>query len=374
MRALAAAAVAVAAVFLLAGEARTQPICEITYTGPSPGSWHTLGNWDLGRVPAAGDDVCIPTGKTVQFTTGTTSVSSVQGAGTGTLAVSGGTLDITDVTDATLPTLNLSGGTIGGAGTLTLTGAGSTWSGGTMDGAGTTTVAAGGTLTRSGVSSVFLANGRTLDAQGTFALSVAQTIFNSGTAGLIHVSPGGTMQRTATAGIATVNPAVENDGTVRVAFAGGEIDLTGGSAGGSSTGDYGSAGSPAGAIEFTSGTHVLGDGASFLDGVDVSGATVNVAAGETASASGVTGMDTGTIGGTGTFDITGGTFTWSGGSFDGAGTTNVAAGATLKRAGANSAFVSQGRQVEVQGTLDLSVAQTIFNSGTVGLIHIAAGG
>ena len=40
------------------------PACEINYTGAS-GSWATTGNWDLGRVPAAGDDVCIPGGRDV---------------------------------------------------------------------------------------------------------------------------------------------------------------------------------------------------------------------------------------------------------------------------------------------------------------------
>ena len=41
---------------------------DITYTGAS-GAWATAANWDLGRVPAAGDVVRIPAGKEVTLST-----------------------------------------------------------------------------------------------------------------------------------------------------------------------------------------------------------------------------------------------------------------------------------------------------------------
>lgn len=63
-------------------EAREMPAV-ITFTGGVNASWHTAGNWDLGRVPAAGDDVVIPdiaSVAAVTFSTGTTAVNSVTSA------------------------------------------------------------------------------------------------------------------------------------------------------------------------------------------------------------------------------------------------------------------------------------------------------
>jgi hypothetical protein len=141
---------------------------------------------------------------------------------------------------------------------------------------------------------------------------------------------------------------------------------------GPSTATYGGA-ADAGSVELTGGTHFLGN-ATFAGGVTVTGATVQVTAGQTTNVSGANALGSGTINGTGTFNLTSGVFSWGGGSFDGAGTTRVAPGATLRRTGANSVFVANSRQVEVEGTLDLSEPQTIFSSGTPGQIHVAPGG
>ena len=265
----------------------------------------------------------------------------------------------------------MSVGTIGGSGTFDLTSGTFTWTGGSFDDNGTTRVAPGAILRRAGANSAFVSDGRQVEVQGTLDLSVVGQIFNSGVVGLIHVAAGGTLQRTTSAGLAVVNPPVDNDGTVRALFAASELELNGGSTG-TSTGTYGGA-ADAGSVELTGGTHFLGN-ATFAGGVTVTGATVQVTAGQTTNVTGANALGGGTVGGTGTFNLTSGVFSWGGGSFDGAGTTRVAPGATLRRTGANSVFVANSRQVEVEGTLDLSVAQTIFSSGTPGQIHVAPGG
>ena len=115
----------------------TAMAADITYTGPN-GTWSTAANWDLGRVPAAGDVVRIPAGKEVTLST-TVGVDSVQAPGT--LKLAGGTLTLASA--SSVARLDQSAGTLTGAGELTI-GSG-TWSGGTMAGTGTTRVT--GTLT-----------------------------------------------------------------------------------------------------------------------------------------------------------------------------------------------------------------------------------
>jgi hypothetical protein len=84
-------------------------------------SWHTGSNWDTNVVPGAGDNVCIGASFTVDFTSGTTSIQTLQSAGT--LNISGGTLMLTDaVNPATAKTLGLAGGTLNGAGSLNVSG------------------------------------------------------------------------------------------------------------------------------------------------------------------------------------------------------------------------------------------------------------
>jgi hypothetical protein len=54
----------------------------ITWTGSAGNdSWHAAGNWDLNRLPAAGDDVVIPAGDgAVTFDTGSTTINSLSSA------------------------------------------------------------------------------------------------------------------------------------------------------------------------------------------------------------------------------------------------------------------------------------------------------
>ncbi|HSA27719.1 MAG TPA: hypothetical protein P5159_14395, partial [Phycisphaerae bacterium] len=137
----------------------------ITWTGSgATGSWHTAGNWDLNRVPAAGDDVFIPdvAGTTsITFSSGSTTVHSLTCSEA--FVLSGGTLSLDEAS-----TMNtgcaFGGGTLGGTGTLTLHGA-STWSGGTMTGSGTTVVATDGSLAITGTAYLY----RNLTNDGTLS-------------------------------------------------------------------------------------------------------------------------------------------------------------------------------------------------------------
>ena len=70
----------------------------ITWTGMQSTSWHTPGNWNLNRVPGAGDDVVVPNVATssINYTSAvTTSINSLScsevfnmSAGTLTIAAS----------------------------------------------------------------------------------------------------------------------------------------------------------------------------------------------------------------------------------------------------------------------------------------------
>src|SRR5687767_5373585 len=83
----------------------------ITWTNPAGGGWHTPTNWDLGRVPAAGDDVVIPdvgavgqADQTITYNAGSTTVLSVTSGENFNLA--GGTLAADLVVAPSLPVTN----------------------------------------------------------------------------------------------------------------------------------------------------------------------------------------------------------------------------------------------------------------------------
>ncbi len=89
------------------------------------GSWHEPGNWNLGRVPAAGDDVVANTGTVVTLTYATGDLSLTSLTLTGHLVLSGGSLAVTnpsqitgDLTVATGATLTA----VGSQAVLTVTG------------------------------------------------------------------------------------------------------------------------------------------------------------------------------------------------------------------------------------------------------------
>lgn len=155
--------------------------CTITWDGPNSGVWSTAANWDLRRLPAAGERVCIPGGNSVTHGSGTTTVASVALASGATLTVSGGTLDATgpeaSAFDGTIGVaggalelgaadtsraraLVQSDGTLGGSGSLNVFGS-FDWTGGSQTGSGATTVAPVASMTMAG-SKHFLRGGRGL--------------------------------------------------------------------------------------------------------------------------------------------------------------------------------------------------------------------
>ena len=334
------------------------PACVITWDGSASTSWHTAANWDLDRVPAAGDVACVPAGFTVNFTTGTTTIQTLLSQGS--LVHSGGTLNVTgvganesDVTDYTL-----SSGTLGGTGSLAVTGT-MTWTGGSMAEAGTTRVAGGATLVRDQQNTVFLETGRRVENEGTIDLRSDRFISVSGSpAPLIHNV--GSVVKSAGAGTATILAALENDGVVRSDS--GTLELRGGGGLGTSAGDFGAA-AATGTVALASGVFTLADGARLLGGVTISGATAAVAGGATATASGANVLAAGAVGGTGTLAVTG-TLSWTGGSMLEAGTTRVAGGGTLVRDQQNTVFLETGRVLENLGTIDLRTDRFISVSGS----------
>jgi len=115
-RRVVAAALAVAAVI---GTCDAASAAEKVWTGAAgTSSWHDANNWSPAGAPGATDDVVIdvPGSITVNFTTGTTTVASLQCAET--LGVDGGTLTVSTTADIT-GSASLNGGTIqGGVWTL----------------------------------------------------------------------------------------------------------------------------------------------------------------------------------------------------------------------------------------------------------------
>lgn len=136
--------------------------------------WHTPGNWDLARVPGAGDDVVIPDlagTPSVTYFTGTTSIQSLDC--TESVILAGGTLDIAAASTFRGP-FRLDGfGGITGAGNITVTGA-FTLNGGTLSGTGLLTVPAGVTWTlNAGALGRNVNNSGTARHQGTASITLA---------------------------------------------------------------------------------------------------------------------------------------------------------------------------------------------------------
>ncbi len=347
----------VAAILAPGSDSAAAPACTITWDGSASTSWHTAANWDLDRVPAAADVVCVGAGATVVHSAGSTTVRAL--VSEGSISLTGGTLALTGVgaDESSVTAFNMSGGTVAGAGTLVVSGS-LTWTGGSMNEAGTTTIGPAATLVRDGLNAVFLAAGRVLEVEGTLDLRSDRSINPSGLPAPLLRSTG-TVVKSAGAGTAQISTAFENDGVVRSDA--GILELRGGDGAGESGGDAGGA-AATGTVRFAFGTFDLADGARLLGGVSVEGATVNVAAGATATSAGSNTLASGTLGGTGLLSVTG-TLTWTGGTIGGAGTTRIEAAATVVRDGPNTVFLANGRVLEVLGTLDLRSDESINPSG-----------
>jgi hypothetical protein len=315
-----------------------------------------------------------------------TSTGDYSGTGGATVSLSGGTHTLGDgvtltgtaIAGATVTVPNgatvtaagtnaFSAGIVNGTGTFSVTGT-LAWSGGSMTEAGHTTIAPAGAITH-GSSTTFLATGRTLDVQGMLELiSTAGISQSTAPAGLIQVAATGTLRKSTAVGNATINVVVDNDGSVESTA--GTLFLSGGTGAGTSTGDY--SGTGGGTVSFNGGTDTLGDGVT-LTGSAIAGSTVTIPNGATVTASGSNAFSSGTVNGTGTFDVTG-TLAWSGGSMAEAGQTTIAPAATITH-GPSTTFLATGRTLDVQGTLELTAAAGISQStAPAGLIHVEAGG
>ncbi|MDQ2983187.1 MAG: hypothetical protein M3R70_04585 [Actinomycetota bacterium] len=360
------AAAFVALLTLVPAHGSAAPACTISWDGGSTGSWHTATNWDTNVVPGAADHACIPAGASVTFSSGTTSVLSLQSQGTLTLA--GGTLNLTSATDASnVLGVNQSGGNLGGAATVNVgSGATFTWSGGSMIGPGTTKVVSGATLVQNGYT--YLESGRILDNAGLIEYPSDRYLNTFGSpAPLLRNT--GTIRKTGGLSTFAIYPAVDNDGSI-VSNSG---TLSLGHNGASAAVSTGSFGAPAatGKVQFDNGPDVLGAGARFLGGVVIDG-TVNVAPAAALTMSGANSFTGGELGGAGTANIAG-TLTWSGGSMIGPGTTKVVSGATLVQNGYT--YLESGRILDNAGLIEYpsdrylntfgSPAPLLRNTGTI---------
>jgi hypothetical protein len=106
----------------------------ITWINAAGGDWSTASNWDLNRLPAAGDDAVINlAGITVTHSTGTDAVQSVTLSSTAALTLSGGSLTVAgnlqSVSNVTVKGATLRSATVAAGTTLV-----GTTSGGTLDG------------------------------------------------------------------------------------------------------------------------------------------------------------------------------------------------------------------------------------------------
>src|SRR5262249_14845056 len=151
-----------------------------------------------------------------------------------------------------------------GSGSLNINGR-FAWTGGTMDGTGATTASGGIDFSGSGVtlgrplinagtatlggpsSSVSFVAGAVLNNQGVFDLRNDNGLFGSGT---FNNLAGGTLSRSASAGIATIQTTFNNSDMVLVAT--GTLRLTGG---GTHSGSFTDA--PGTALQFQGGSHNL---------------------------------------------------------------------------------------------------------------------
>lgn len=232
-----------ALMLVLAGAAQA---ATITWTGGSDGtSWLTKANWDLNRIPGAGDDVVIPDlpGTSQVFFTGPpTTLNSFTTAEN--LIINGHTLSIA-AASSTTKNLTIQAGTLTGNGNLTISTA-FTFTSGAMAGTGITTVNAGaiwtwgGSTTTNSVLSRTLVNNGTMIRSGTNNLSVNSpgvlrnqsggTIDLRGDLGIfgtgaIENQAGAVLLKSTGSGVCVIGPSFTNTGTVRVQS--GTMNVTG---------------------------------------------------------------------------------------------------------------------------------------------------
>jgi len=336
---------------VLASPARPAPPCNVTFDGGAgTSSWHDAANWSTDTVPAAGDNVCVPAGSSVEHQTGTSQVRSIGGGGT--VRLSGGELAVGEATDAILGSFELVGGTLTGSGTLSIGGS-MAWSGGSMGGDGSTVVAAGARLSIDAACdycSVQFDGSRTLRNEGEVVWSRGYVYSGPGSpvienvgsfdarseVGYMYVSGSGaprfhnagSLVKGAGSGDTQINWPLDNDGTVDATA--GSLLLGVGLEGADQSGAFGLPGA-VGRVRLSGGSFRLVAGAS-VAGVRLDGASVLVEG--AVSATGPVELAGGTLAGSGTLTVEDragaeGSMAWSAGSMGGDGSTVVAAGARL---------------------------------------------
>jgi uncharacterized repeat protein (TIGR01451 family) len=273
-------------------------------------------------------------------------------SGLGTVNVAGGTLNVNVATTFNgSPALGLSAGTLGGTGAITLTGP-MTWAGGTLTGGSTFTVASpNGALTLTGAvgpmtldgrllsnanqltfnsatNSLTLMNAATLSNGAAMTVSsVGGTIATDGTATTVTNTNTGTLAKTSTSGIFTIDPTFNTAGSVTLS--GGVLDIVG-------------AGTSSGSFTMAAGSETwfptpFASTYNWLTGTTFSGGKVTVdGAGTVATIAAMTINNTTLAIRGGTFSTaanltvtTPGAFAWQGGTLSGAGHTVISAGTTF---------------------------------------------
>jgi hypothetical protein len=225
------------------------PPCTDTWIGSADdGLWQTGENWSTGDVPSSSDRACIPEGATVDVTSGTHEVGSIESAGE--LVIAGGTLELADGAETSdARSLTESSGDLAGPAVLELADS-LAWTGGTMSGSGATVVEPDATAS---VSNAVLAE-RELINEGVLTLDGAISPEWSGHATLINT---GELKKTS--GEAIIQTVFDNEGTVNVSE--GTLELDGGGAAAVHPGTWSAA---AGArIVFTNADYPLGASATF---------------------------------------------------------------------------------------------------------------
>lgn len=231
--------------------ALAEPLCTDTWTGPSEGPWLTAADWSEGHVPGSSDVACIPSGKTVDVSSGSNTVGVVQGEGA--LVVAGGSLEVANALEpSTVKSLTVTGATLDGAATINVTGSLTASADATMSGSGSTVIDSGasGTIASSSGRSLNLEE-RTLNNAGTLVIGLSAGVqgarharlLNSGTLTVNGESSGeahgllasegeatltntGTVLKSEGTGTTVISFAIANEGSITDGS--GKLELTGG--------------------------------------------------------------------------------------------------------------------------------------------------
>jgi hypothetical protein len=349
-------------------------------------SWFDRLNWETDILPTADNDVLIdvPGTPTITFDSpiSTVAVRSLRSAEH--LTISSGQLELVGTSIVT-GGLRLESGTLSVVGNLTVSGP-LVWTGGNLTGSGTT-IASGGLELSGGATKLLdghrLENARTAtwsdgplsDINGGqvinragATLTISHDAFFSGTTGQVGLVNAGTLVRSTTAGVTTINASVTSSGTIQVES--GTLRLNGG-------GSYSGQLSGAGVLELYGGTHTLAAssrlggnlvvnntadvtvaGSFATSSATLSGGTLRLAAGLSASSTRLT-LSGGTLDGAGNLTVSGPTV-WTGGIQRGSGAPVALGGLELSGGGTKQLL---GRRLENGGTASWSDGQLSVLSG-----------